>query len=161
MRTKIPQRLQLLHPRRRTRNPHPSQPIDWRRRLSQFHRAILRLLRDLHGCGDIDSRHDRESGKNPSQRARTKPGKRPQSGKAARPAKKESRMPQELLIFAYRAVVRENSVRLQNQQDTLRPRYLDEFWWGTPKHPLSFGENGVRNYWGPQFFYRLARAINL
>ena len=73
-------------------------------------------------------------------------------GKRLGRPKKESRMPQELLIFAYRAVVRENSVRLQNQQDTLRPRYLDEFWWGTPKHPLSFGENGVRNYWGPHSF---------
>jgi hypothetical protein len=60
-----------------------------RRRLSQFHRAVLRFLRDFQGCGDLDSRHDREAGKNPTQRTRTtRPGTRPRSGKAARPAKK-------------------------------------------------------------------------
>jgi len=26
-------------------------------------RAVLRFLRDLQGCGDLDSRHDREAGK--------------------------------------------------------------------------------------------------
>jgi hypothetical protein len=67
---------------------------------AQFHRSILRFLRDLQGCGDLDSRHDREAGKNPTQRTRTsRLGTRPQSGKAAR----ADQMPQELLICARRA----------------------------------------------------------
>jgi hypothetical protein len=44
----------------------------------------------LQGCRHFHSRHDREAGKNPPQRTCTsRPGPRPRSGKAARPAKKD------------------------------------------------------------------------
>src|SRR5580698_7327984 len=50
----------------------------------------LNRLTGAEACGDLHSRHDREAGKNPTQRTRTsRPGPRPQSGKAARPAKKD------------------------------------------------------------------------
>jgi hypothetical protein len=66
-------------------------------------RAVLRFLRDLQRCGDLDSCHDREAGKNPTQRTRTsRPGPRP-PGESGSAGQKRSWTPQELLICAHRA----------------------------------------------------------
>jgi hypothetical protein len=111
-----------LHPRRRPRNPHASQPIDWgQRRLSQFHRAGLQFLRDLQGCGDLHSRRDRRSRKNPTQRTRTsRPGPRPQSVKEARPGKRDRRGLKNCLFALTGPLIARNHGGNRNQQKNKR-----------------------------------------
>jgi len=136
--TKIPQRLTIASPTKAHRNPHHLNRLNWRRCLSQFHGAILRLLRIFTDAVILILGTIAKSGKNPSQRARTKPGKRARNrGKRLGRQKRiedASRIASFSLTGLWSAKLRPAS----NQQDTLRPRYLDIFWWGTPKHPLSF-----------------------